>query len=221
MTLTLADRSIHRVYIIDDDPNVRIAYEYPVEELSLQPVLAEGPLPALNDFIAQTLQVAEAAICDYRLRVRNYANFDGAESVAMMYENQFPAVLCTRWETASIDEMRRYRRYIPVLLRPDELNPDSFVHGLECCIEEFQGKFRPSRRPWKTLVRVEEVDPERSYFYVVIPGWDSNEVIRIRLDDVPSDIQEHIIGEQMRFHAQVNMGAEGSEDLYFEEWESD
>lgn len=220
MTLMLAGRSIHRVCIVDDDPNARIAYEYPVEDLSLQPVPVEGPLPALDLFIEQTLQGTDAAICDYRLGVRSYANFDGAESVAMMYQNQFPSVLCTRWETASIDEMRRYRRYIPVLLRPDELNPDSLVQGFECCIEEFQGKFRPSRRPWRTLVRVEEVDYERSYLYIVIPGWDTNEVIRLCLEDVPSDIRERI-GRQMRFHVQVNMGAESSEELYFEEWESD
>jgi len=220
MTLILQGRRIESVSIVDDDPNARAAFGFPVEELNLEPVPAEGPLPDLSQFVEETRKIAQAAICDYKLSVRNYASFNGAQLVALQYQNRFPAVLCTRWETASIDEMRRFRRYIPVLLRPDEFNPDSFVRGLECCLEEFQGRFRPSRRPWRTLVRVEEVDHERSYLYIVIPGWDSHEVVRLQLEDVPPEIQQGIEPE-MRFHAQVNVGTESNVELYFEGWESD
>jgi hypothetical protein len=109
MGIALFGRSIEKIHIIDDDPQVRESYMYPVEELDLTPVLAEGPFPEIIPFIELSKQVADAAICDFQLRVRNYANFNGAETVALMYQNQFPALLCTRYEQANIDEMRKYR----------------------------------------------------------------------------------------------------------------
>jgi hypothetical protein len=221
MTLQLADISIDRVYIIDDDPNAREAYAYSVEDLNLQAVLAEGPLPALGEFIEHTRNSAEAAICDYKLNIRNYAAFDGAQSVTLLYQSQFPVILCTRYEIASIDEMRPYRRYIPVLLKPDELSPDNLIQGFERCIGEFRGEFRPQRRPWRTLVRVDSVDYERSNLYIVVPGWDLNQVVSLHLDDVPPIVRECVSRNQDRFHASVNIGAEGYEDLYFEAWETD
>ncbi len=221
MSLKLNGKEIERVQIVDDDPMVRAAYEYPVEELQLEPILAEGPLPVLDQFISETLTGADAAIFDHQLRVRNYAVFNGAESVARLYKHQFPAVLCTTWADAKIDEMRRYRRYIPVILRPDELDPDSLKHGFEHCIKEFNGVFRPSRRPWRALVSVEDVgqDEWSQFFFVTIPGWDPKEKIRLRLQDV-SKIRA-LIQPGALFHAQVNLGAESQEELYFDAWEVD
>ena len=221
MSLKLNGKEIERVQIVDDDPMVRAAYKYPVEELQLEPILAEGPLPVLDQFITDTLRGADAAILDHQLRARNYANFNGAESVARLYQEGFPAVLCTTWADAKIDEMRRFRRFIPVILRPDELEPDSLVHGFERCIEEFNGRYRPSRKPWRSLIRVEDVDDDewRGFLFVVIPGWDPNEVIRLRRNDVPGDIRERIEAGARRFHAHVNIGAETHEELFFEDWE--
>lgn len=221
MTCVIAGRAIEQIRVVDDDPLVRAAYEYPVEDLGLRPVLADGPFHDLAGFVEETIVTADAAICDYHLRVRNYASFDGAASVAALYQKEFPAVLCTRFvdDAAAIVEMRRHRRYIPVLLNPDDLH-DNLVLGLEQCIEEFGGNFSPSRRPWRTLVRVEAVDHERSLFYVVLPGWSPLEVIGLRTDDVAPEIQERL-DHQARFHALVNIGAEGNEDLYFDKWEVD
>lgn len=218
MGIVLLGRAINRIQIIDDDPRVREAYEYSVEELNVSPVLADGPLPTIDRFVEHSREVADAAICDFQLRVKNYASFNGAETVALMYRNQFPAVLCTRYEQANIDEMRRHRRYIPVLLRPDELNPESITKGLEACLKEFNNEYPSSRKPWRTLIRVEDVDNDNGFFYVVIPAWDQNQVIRILKKDVPKYIQERLV-EASRFHARVNIGANRHQDIYFYEWE--
>ena len=164
MLAEIADTSIRRVRIVDDEQSVRDAYEYLVEELELEPIAVEGPLPAL-------------------------------------------------------DEIRPSRRFIPVMLRPDELDPASLVQGFQRCIDEFKGTFQSNRRPWRTLVRIEEIDMDRQCLYLVVPGWNRNEVIRLRTSDLPKEIFERI-GDQKRFHAQINIGAEGSEELYFERWEA-
>ena len=222
MPLTINDRTIRRVRIVDDEPSVRNAYELSVEDLDLEPVQAEGPLLDLVHFIDETMEVADAAILDHQLRVSNYADFDGAETVAKLYQRQFPAVLCTTYGEAKIDEMRRYRRYIPVLLNPDELEPESLVRGFEQCVQEFSNHYQPSRKPWRTLLRVETEGQEKSewagFFFVVIPAWDPHIKIRLRRNDLPCIIQKRI-APGARFHAHVNIGAETHEELFFENWE--
>lgn len=220
MGMIILGRSINRIQIIDDDPNVRASYEYSVEELNALPIMANGPLPILSDFIQLSRRVADAAICDFRLRVRNYAGFNGAETVALMYQNQFPAVLCTRYDQSSIDEMRKYIRYIPVLMNPDELNPASLLKGFEICINEFVAKFSTHRKPWRTLVRVDDLDEENGFFYVIVPAWDPNQIIRIKKMDLPKNIQGKLV-RKSRVHAEVNVGAEFHQEIYFDNWEPD
>jgi hypothetical protein len=220
MSLMISGRPIDRIQLIDDDPNVRASYVYPVEELSALPIMAEGPYPILADFIQRSKEVADAAICDFQLRAKNYAGFNGAETVALMYQNQYPAILCTKYEQSNIDDMRKFRRYIPVLLKPNELNPSSIIESFELCIKEFTNQYSTQRKPWRTLVRVDDLDKENGYIYVIVPAWDSNEIIRIKIDDLPKNVREKL-AEKSRFHALVNIGAEYHPDIYFEQWESD
>jgi hypothetical protein len=218
MGIDILGRMISRIQIIDDDPDARSSYEYPIEELKLIPVMAEGPLPIIKEFVQHSRQVADAAICDYQLRVKNYAGFNGAETVALMYRYNFPAVLCTRYEQENIDEMRKYRRFIPVLLKPNELNPSSIIQGIEICINEFVGKYSTTRKPWRTLVRVHDIDDENGFFYIIIPAWDPNQNIRIKKSDVPTFVIERL-ARKSRFHALVNIGAESRNEIYMDQWE--
>lgn len=221
MPLVISGKSIERVSVIDDDRSVRDAYEYAIEELQLKAISEEGPIDNLEQFVQITSSKSDAAICDHHLKVKMYAKFNGAQLVSRWYQNKFPAVLCTRLEGA-IHEIRKYRRFIPVLLQPDELEPESMIKGFQRCIEEFGEKFQPSRRPWRTLVRIEEVDAEgvNKSFHIVVPGWNPNKFIQLQCKDVPKEVQSRIaVGA--RFHASVNIGATKIEDLYFEEWEVD
>lgn len=220
MSLTIASHSIQRIHVIDDDPSARESYGEVVEDLDLEPILADNNYHDFDSFVQQVVSMGDAAICDHHLRKQHYASFNGAELVARMYTLQFPALLCTRREEADIDEIRPFRRSIPILLKPRDLNPETIHVGLQLCISEFNDDFQPSRKAWRTLVRIDDVDPDGIFFYVVVPGWDAQQVIRLRLQDLPQNIKEVVVGGQLRLHAKVNLGAEANEDLYFEDWEA-
>ena len=222
MAITIAKRSIKRISIIDDQAPVRESYELTVEDLGLEPVPEAGPLdeqlPVCVDAVSKR---ADAAICDYNLKVKAYSSFNGAELAAEFYRVKFPAVLCTKWHTAVIDEMRQFRRFIPSLVDPARLDPTSIRSGIESCIREFDGDFRAVRRPWRTLVRVEDIrkaDQGSEFVYVLVPAWNSNEVVKLPAMLIPPDIIKKL-GAGSRLHAKVNLGATGNEDLFFEEWE--
>ncbi len=218
MTLTIANRLIESVQIIDDDPNVRESYRYVVEDLKLKPVSINA-LHNLDQFV-QSLQMSgnSAVICDYHLRTKNYATSNGAEVVAKLYQSNIPSILCTRYDT-TIEEIREHRQYIPALIRPEELDPDNLEYGLRQCIEELEGNYLPSRRSWRTLIDVEDVDETRQIAYVLIPGWDPHQVVSVPLAILPPHIKKQEIKKQRWFHAKVNIGAENMAELYFERWE--
>jgi hypothetical protein len=222
MSLNLGGNTITRVDIVDDKPDARKVMAMSVDEASLIPVLESNQLPPLSQFVTAAIGKTDAAICDYKLSLGKYAQFNGAEAVAMFYDRKWPALLCTTYGKSDIDAMRVYRRKIPVLIRTDDLNPDTIAIGLECCIREFKSEFSPSRRPWRTLVRIEDVDEQMvpPMFFVVLPGWSSSDKVRLPLDIVPTSLREKI-KPGVRFHAQVNKGTENQDDLYFVNFEID
>ncbi len=221
MPLLIDNKTFASVSIVDDDNEARDSYEYPIEELGLTVVPQAKPLKNLQQFVEALPTRADAVLCDYHLRKKgNYANFNGDELVAACYRKRFPALLCTSYTDVDVFLMRSRRRFIPALLKPRELDPENIAKGFEQCVREFGGVFQPSRRPWRTQVRVEEVVDEREYFYVVISGWSSREKIRVSYDDVPPKIQP-LIKPERRLHAHVNVGAEKHEELYFDSWEAD
>ena len=79
---------------------------------------------------------------------------------------------------------------------------------------------KSSERLWRTLVRVESVDERKGRVYVVIPGWDINQRIRIDLKDIPKDMHRQLQPD-FRCHAQVNIGVHKGGDLKFSKWEID
>ncbi|MFY9820529.1 MAG: hypothetical protein WAM82_04055 [Thermoanaerobaculia bacterium] len=218
MSLQIANYEIRQVLVVEDNPSAREGYQDSLEdmEMDLKPVLEKGPLGNLEDYISDAIGRCDAAICDHHLKESGYAVFNGAKLVAEMNRRQRPAVLCTAWEEAGVDEIRLFRRYIPCLLKPGELDPETFRQALELCIGEFRGRFRPSRYPSRTLVRVEDVDRENAY--VVLPGWNPQEVIRLTREAISPDVRSYLKAGA-RFHARVNIGAERQDELYFEQWE--
>ncbi len=220
MALILAGRTITRVAVVEDDPGARQSYGYPIEDLGVEPVLEGGPLGDIARLVDRLVSQTDGALCDYRLRTSNYATFNGDELVARLYERKFPALLCTRFMQSDVDMIRRHRRLIPALYSPDQLDTDAIISGFKRCFMEFEGSFAPSRKPWRTLVRVEEMEPEgaKGYFYVVLPGWSLKQAVRLRLADVPTSIRS-VIKPGSRLHAQVNVGAETQHELYFDAWE--
>lgn len=221
MALNIEGESINRIRLIDDDRANREAWVYPVEELELGCSLEEGPINDLQSYVRTVRENSDAVICDHHLKVGPYSNYNGAEVVSRLSQSGVPAILCTRYEER-IEEIRRYRKHIPALLNPKELNPDSIVECLKDCILEIKGRLKPSRRPWRALVKVEDVDrvinENNPFVEFTLPGWDSSAVIRLLLSDMPKKMHDRI-EPGYRCHVKSNIGAESQEELYFEDWE--
>lgn len=212
--------SLRKVAVIDDEPYARASYADYLEDLGLEPVDQPGPLGTLEQFIKSSLERSDAAICDHRIRMGDYAEFTGAQLVSEYYRKGFPALLYTSFED-DIDEIRTYRKHIPILLTWEDLmDPDIIQFSFERIVAELHGKIPPSRRPWRTLVRVHDVDHDRGLVRIFLPGWNPYKGLRLRLKDIPSAVLPRV-HDGARLHAHVNIGAEKHGDLFFERWEID
>ncbi len=220
MLQTLDGSALQKVAVIDDDPEVRDSYADFLDYLGLDPVDEKGPLGPLDRFVEESRGRSQAAICDHRMSIGPYAGFDGAQLVSEYCQQGFPALLCTSYEGV-IDEITPHRKHIPILLSSDDLDPDSIRIGFERVIAELRGEIPPSRRPWRTLVHVSDVDTVRRYFHFRLPGWDPHKGLRLRIEDVEPESVRSLLREDSWFHAHVNIGAESHEDLFFERWEVD
>jgi hypothetical protein len=218
MSRTISGKEVSKVKVVDDNSDSREAMAITVNDAEFEALQEQGPLPDLPKFVAMTKSGADAVVCDHSMRGR-YANFDGAEAVAELYKEKCPAILCTRWTTAAIDSIRQYIPFIPALLSIDDANPDTIVESIECCIREFNNDPITTRKPYKTLIRVESIERELrpALFFVAIPGWDSKEIVRLPLDLLPADKRE-LVKSGDRFFASINKGAERSESLFFRDF---
>jgi hypothetical protein len=218
--LTIADKEIDKVGIVDDNATARDSYFYTLEDADVAPVREVGPLGSLKEYVGGVCGRLDAVLCDHHLRVANYSSFDGAQLAAALNAACVPAVLCTRWETADLDLIRRYRDRVPALLQVEDLNPESFIDALETTIKELSGEFSQQRRPWRTQVHIADVGREEqdAFFYVDLPAWTSSTVVRLRKADLDPELAEQLTVDA-RWHAEVNVGAEHSYDLYFRNWE--
>ncbi len=218
MAPKIGNMKIAKVSIIDDNENAGHSMELSVADAHFNPAFEPGPLPDLSAFIKRTMLSTDAAICDHRLRLGMYAMFDGADAVAEFYTLKFPALLCTNFGQDEIDAIRLLRRKIPVVLSPAETDPTCIVEAFAICIDEFNDKYRASRKPWRTLLRIEDYDVRREMLYVVLPGWNSTELLRVPLKMIPSQHRSGIL-PGMRLGVQTNLGAESQYDLYFDQFE--
>ena len=220
MSLSIAGQEISKLKIVEDDANARDSLAEIVQEVDISPDKVEGPLKSLKLFIEDQADDTDAFIFDHQLKQSGYALFNGAQAVAELYKRKCPSMLCTAWTNADIDSIRLYRRYIPSLVQSDEINPDILVRELEVCVNEFHDKFLPSRKPIKTLVRIENIDNDQNpkIVYAVVSSWNPKEVIRFPITLVPSGIRENI-REGARLWAQVNLGAEDHTELFLDSFE--
>jgi hypothetical protein len=176
----------------------------------------------LEEFLAAQ-PAGDAAVSDYQLAPGHYAEFDGAQLVANWYKRGFPAVLCTTFARSNAAQFRLLRRWIPVVLSPLELDPDSLISALELTKNELGNNFVPARRPWRALVRFVEYDEDSNTANAKLPGW-SEEVVAFRAADLPAPLrglihEAALRGDEFRCFASANLGSEGNDDLYVTQWE--
>ena len=79
---------------------------------------------------------------------------------------------------------------------------------------------KENEKMYRALIRTVKVhDTVPQILDVVIPGWDSKQIIHIKTSDMPEEVRVHACHENARFFAKVNMGAETVDDLYIESYE--
>ena len=224
MTLITSPTLVERIKIVDDNEDQRESLRDALEDVGYEATVVQGQFTSPEQLAAAIMDDADAAICDHDLRPSNFASFLGAEVVAELYKRQFPVLLVTAYTKSDIDTIRPYRRFIPVLLTPDEVNhgidEGLIAEGFQICREEFGGIFRPSRKPHRTLMRILRTDLKQSpkSIEVVLSSWTSDEAIRLPLEMLPEELHQYAnIGE--RFYAMVNVGADTQEELFFEYFE--
>lgn len=225
MSLAIAHRTLRTVRLIDDEASVRASYRYSVEDLELNAEEVVGPISDSDDFVNMFDPQSDAAICDLNLRSRRYSSLNGDQLVSSLYKVHIPAVLCTKWAGRLPEDVRFRRRQIPVVLSPNDLTSDSIRQAFEVCSNEFAGQFAVSRRPWRTMIRIESGEPigfNHFRLSLVIPAWSQS--IGITFDAPAGDPIIHAIraqleqGEIIRVFGQVNLGAESEEDIYVDAW---
>lgn len=213
---------IKRILVVDDNASVRETYAFPIEAAEREAVIRNEALGNLESFLASPM-TADAAVSDYQLSPGNYANFDGATLVSRWYRRRFPAILCTQFDKANVARFRVLRRWMPIVMRPDELDQDSLMAGLELVQNEFMDRFVPARRPWRALIEFVEFSDHENYANARVPGW-GEEVVALRASDLPASVRTGIhlsksAGDEFRCYATANLGAERNEELYISHWE--
>lgn len=219
MAIEINGYRITKVTVIDDNEDARTSQSWPIEDMDLEAYCPTGPLGEIENALATVISESHAVVSDHHLKVSGFAAFNGAELAAKLYKCKIPTVLYSSWSFATPDEVLPYREWIPILLEtPPE--PEDMIHGFETCLKEFKGEFSQKRKPWRALVRVEEVRRKAPspVMFVVLPSWNASKVIRVPLSMVPEDICVSI-REGMRLHAHVNLAAETGGDLFFSNWE--
>lgn len=214
--MIISNRKINDVCIIDDDIDSRNAMQLTIEDSSLNPVPQDNKVLNFDNYLSSINGAYDAIVTDHHLRKKNYFPINGAEIVYKCFELQMPSILVTRYEQAVVDEIRMYRSRIPIVLSPEDFNPDSLLSSLETCINEFDGIFIPERKLWRTMVRIDDIDD--SHIYLLIPAWNANQMISISRNIIPSNVEKDLQAD-MRLFVMVNIGATNSRDLYFQNWE--
>ena len=207
---------IDRALIVDDEQDARDAYEYVIEDMGIRPYqVTDGLHENLEPFLS-SIGPNDVILCDFHLKKHSYAPCNGDQVMANCFHAGCPGVLCTSFSEPWI--RRDYLRYIPGLIRTGNPEPDDLLRAWGRCRREMAGDFEPTRRAWRTLVRVDNVDRENRCFYAVVPSWDVRTKVRIYNDNLPGEIQR-LLEPDRRFHAMVNTGAESAGDLFFDSWE--
>ena len=222
MPLKLLDREISKIHVIDDDSDSRESYGMTVEEIEVETVLQNDQVDNVETFLL-TIGNQDGVVSDHHLKKSSsYFPINGANFIYQCYEKHIPSVLVTKYEMASYHEIRPFKRNIPVVLTPEQFNPDTLVKAFEQCIIEFKGTLSQTRKTWKTLVRFDDVikddSDKKTVAMAILPSWNMNIVINLKMIELPAAIQE-IAEPDLRLYAHVNIDAEDPYELYFQNWE--
>ncbi|MDF5713897.1 MAG: hypothetical protein PUP93_08380 [Rhizonema sp. NSF051] len=218
----LQDLPKKKIAIVDDDRGLAEVTAWDLEDAGYEPfLLVQGNYTNVNELASRIIENTQGAVCDHRLSNSGLANFYGAELVAALYDRKLPSLLITQYTEMDISlSIRKWRRKIPVLLSREQADASSIAKGIEDSKLELCGNVPSTRKSHRTIVRISNID-EESHERVVdafIPGWNPHKAVRFPASLVPEQLWD-ALNPNARLFARVNIGAETSDDLYFEQFE--
>jgi hypothetical protein len=214
--LSLSD--IQTIAIVDNMHSSERDLPYWEAEIAgFKTISVPANLESLEETAAFIQAHAQAAICAHRLASQGHTHFYGAELVAALYDLKIPALLVTQYTDIDIHTtIRRWRDKIPVILHLRALSFETVTEHLKTCLDELRGTIPETRKPYRVMmniVDVQEVAGEK-VIDVTVGRWDHYQVVRFPISLVPPDLHVHMQPEAWLF-ADVNIGAEYHDDLYF------
>lgn len=211
--------SISRVAVVDDnDREAQIISEI-IRDAGYVPSIVVANGETVDAFAEAIRSQADAALCDHRLRYSALYRFYGADLVAQLTTSSLPAILVTQFPMDSDVSIRKWRHLIPVLLSRDDADDEHIRNGFEYCVQELSGHPSGARRRHRSLIRIIDLRSESDDDVIdaIVPSWNPHQAVRFPKSLIGS-LQDHAAPGE-RFFAQVNLGAEKAEDLFFCDFE--
>ena len=210
-----------KIAIADDNLSYLVQKSQIVQMAGFEPLQLRGQYHAIQDLLDEVRNgKAEALVCDHKLSEGNYANFDGVEVVAALYNSHTPALLVTDYVDSDLDSIRRYRRKVPVLIRGGSFTQSAIKKGLKDWQEEVINHNIPlHRRARRAVIMIDDIieGPKGRTLTIFVPRWREHEAISISEDIIPQNLRKDLKKGNV-LTASINTDTELREDLFFEDF---
>lgn len=219
LDLIMGGNAVRKIAVVDDRPDARDAMSEMVFDAGFEPVPQDIVEGSIDAFLDRMQSEVHGAVFDYHLSPNNYAGFDGSDAVVKLYDRKFPAILCTQIQGGGYDSAKitSRRRKIPSFLNSMDGDADQICEGIERSIRELNDEIFPDRREYRTVIHVSDLgdDTNRRIVYFIVPAWDPLKSIPVPYSYVVEMLESELeIG--MQLVANVNIGAENYQDLFFQ-----
>lgn len=214
----IAQILLKKIAIVDDEQDLAKVTGWDVEDAGFESFIVNDCFKEVNVLASHIEKNAQGALCDHRLANYGLTTFSGATLVAALYDRKIPSILMTQYTDIDADvSIRKYRRKIPVLLSRDEANAATIKKGIEDCVLELDGKVPFTRIPHRTLLNITHITNESNeqVIDVIVPSWNPHKAVRFPASLIPQELHSALVVDRWLF-ADVNTGAEKSDDLYFD-----
>jgi hypothetical protein len=212
------------IAILEDQPRGRERLVTMLTQRGFFPIPISPRAPSLDELAGHLQEIgAKGVVCDHRLTEHNYATFLGAEAVAAAYHAGVGGVLVTNYEREDSEtSIRRSRRWVPELLHSATLDPADLAFAVSRAVCEASGEYlAPARTSYRTLIRVVDVVTRNQVRMarVSISQWQAKTIVAFPVDMVPEFLRDGVVPGALLV-AQVNVDAERSEDLFFDDFQA-
>lgn len=211
--------SINKVAVVDDDDQAAQTIIHALQDGKFEPYRQEA-MGSIQELVDSIVAGSDAAVCDHRLRYGAFADVSGAELASRLMLAEHPTILVTQYldQYADVD-IRQFRGNLPVVLRRDQADEPSELRDAfaRCLLEISRGRL-DSRKPQRTLLRVEQITKvnDDSVIDAVVHGWNPKDTVRFPMSLVHPDDRASV-KEQSILSAMTNLRAEEKVDLFFED----